>query len=242
MQPSLKSQYITEHNEIFWDKTSEVFSLSVEQRDIYHVRVEYKNSDVKILVPKAGCSTEIVTIELLKIFLRSKKLFIADALHLQYYRFPLLAWTFPVNLITWIGYQLETIKIIPFYFNAKCSRVGLNDYLVHPNIPIFQRQQLIKGLVQCPPTGYALILFLNRYFAIEVSKYFFDNLAPDSDFLQQVQPDLFTILQTFIRQWNTIAVEITGTVNPLYKTFSAEFLRRLYEWCVHNVYCKPNFN
>lgn len=234
----IASQFLTETNVKYWNYINKSFNITVRTKQIYHIEVSVSNKQVKINIPSTGCTKELFTTEILRLYLVSKNVYITDYLIVRASYEPLLEWVFPESFFTWIGIQLESIKIISLLKTAGYNISSLANEMCPPTFSAPLISQLITGMKNKWPSGHSAGLFINRFFALTIAIMFYDDPYNHMIELQQLRSDLYGLLDKLIHSWNHYEINEECECDPIYKVFANNFIQDLGKWCLYNIHCK----
>lgn len=230
--------FIDKRNLAIWNEVQEEYQTSVQLYNGREYRHQLFEQKAVIFIPENNPSTELFTHELLHIYLRRKRIFITEYLLQRLKDEPLLYWSLTDNLFEQVGHYLEHIHMLPIYLNCGFDRTNFIEDYETPVFSQFNLQLLYSGMKKNPPSIAILDLYINKFFAMQAScnnSIIYISYLED---LREMDPILFSILQSFWQSWSSYNINTYHPVDNSYKDFTKAFMHELGVWSVRSIYAR----
>lgn len=226
---------IDNRNLELWNYLNKVTDIEIRNENRSEYLTYSKGGKSIIFIPLSNIDSASFTHELLHIYLRIKKVFIGAGLAISINESKKLSRIFSEDLIAHIGNCLEHIKMLPEFINLGYEEKDfLSDYSVNKltDEVIFKIEENYTTTIQFDKiyNASAIDFFIGKYFAAKC--------CPNKTFdyqtqlikLEKIDPELFQILETFLKEWMNFDYNSNDPIKGSYHWFMFNFIENLEKW------------
>ena len=220
--------FLDDRNQTLWEDLSTYYNIALQTTDAPYFHNITEGKQVTIYVPQGSTSKEAFIHELLHILLRSKGCYVTTDLYFKVLESAPLR-ELGIEKYLWeIGNHLEHQKILPLFLQMGCPREAfIADY---HELPFdVKHLQYMEENLRSHNWRTSTIIYLKSFFSIKASTNPCHKCEPILDVMQDLEPDLYVILDDFWAAWTVLDIE-TYRDNTHRKAFVDAFATRLDIW------------
>ena len=224
-------KFIDSRNELLWNILSHDYNITIENSADDTFGCFTKSKRAIIFIPYESTCKDSFTHELLHIYLKQKMIFIGEYLARRFQKDEILSEVFSELLIRHIGNCLDHLKMVPKFLSMGFDGTKfLYDY----DTPKCSDDDCLLLSIALKRTTsswkLAADFFLGKYFGMKSCPNNLFNYSKHLEHLQDIDNNLFSILESFWMSWEMFDIENNDPVVLCYEDFCDVFLNDLKEW------------
>ncbi|SDS35086.1 hypothetical protein SAMN04488552_2896 [Christiangramia echinicola] len=214
-----------------WNYVLKNYKIQLKKSSEDNYITRYSNDSVTICINEENIHPAPFTHELLHIYLKVKKNFIASELSDKIEEYPQLYFLFSHSLKNHIGNCLEHGKILPLFLNMGFKK---EDFVSDYDEIILTKEEVdnlkLDFLKDNIYSRQAVDIYIGKYFSMKSNSNEQYDYQDHLKAFENLEPSLFHILNDFWISWSQFNIETTDS----YRGFLESFLGKLDLWMGRN--------
>lgn len=218
-----------------WNTLRNEYEIVIQKEKIINYSAYSENSKAIIYVPHDNLDSASFTHELLHVFLRTKRVFIASGFALSIKGNKRLSRILSEGLIEQAGNCMDHILIYPEFIHLGYPKERfISDYsinkLTDEDLEFINNNFYKQKLFRKTYCASAIDFFIGKYFAAKACPNDSFNYNDQLNKLKTIDPALYQVLETFFSKLKKFDYEDTDPITGSYHTFLLDFTSNLTNW------------